>query len=264
MCEPASFCLHGRVALVTGAGRGIGARVAEVLVRRGASLAINDLHRYDAAASLADSLGSDQAMALQADVTDPVQVEEMVRSVVARFGALHILINCVGGSLNTPRFLEEISAEQWRDVLDLSLTSQFYCSRASIPHMKRAGWGRIVNISSSAGVFGEPLGWSPAYAAAKAGVLGLTRQIALEFGPMGITANAVAPGDTETERTHELWESSWPETPEQRGDRYARTVPLRRAASIDEVAETISFLASDAAGFVTGETINVNGGQFMR
>ena len=137
-------------------------------------------------------------------------------------------------------------------------------SRAVVPGMKRRGWGRIVNVSSATGVYGDTAVWSPAYAAAKAGVCGLTRQLAIELGRHGITVNAVAPGGTATEHLREIWATDWPESPEQREARWRATIPLQRPAEPREVAHVVAFLASEEAGFVNGATVDVNGGERRR
>jgi 3-oxoacyl-[acyl-carrier protein] reductase len=256
--------VSGKVAVVTGAARGIGRETARIFAERGVKVLINDLDRFAAAAELADQLGRDRALAVKADVTDAAQVAQMIEQAVSAFGSVHILINNVGGSLGTSRFVEGISDGDWRRVVDLCLTSQFYTTRAVAPLMKAQRWGRIVNISSSAGVFGERLVWSPAYAAAKAGVCGFTRQVAIELGRYNITVNAVAQGDTETERTREIWATDWPETEEQRWARYQTFVPLQRPAAPAEIANVITFLASEEASFINGATVDVNGGELMR
>jgi NAD(P)-dependent dehydrogenase (short-subunit alcohol dehydrogenase family) len=230
----------------------------------GARVVFNDLHRINLAEEFAKQYGNERALAVKADVTDSAEVKMLVDRTVQTFGRVDILINNVGGSLDTSRFLEQISDDDWHRVLQLSLTSQFYTVRAVAPHMKAQRWGRIVNVSSTAGVYGEQLIWSPSYAAAKAGVCGFTRQVAIELGRHNITVNAIAQGDTETERTRELWGSSWPESPEERERRYRAKIPLQRPAQPPEVAHAIVFLASEEASFINGTTIDVNGGENMR
>jgi len=256
--------LDGKVALVTGAARGIGAETARVLAERGARVVINDLDRIETAEDLARKLGASRAVAVRADVCDPAQVAELVKVAATAFGGIDILVNNAGGSLGTPRFLEEVSDEDWRRVIDLTLTSQFFAARAVAPRMKAQRWGRIVNISSVAGVYGDAAIWSPAYAAAKAGVCGFTRQIALELGRHNITVNAVAPGGTATEHLREIWATNWPESPDERERRWRATIPLQRPAAPVEVANVIAFLASEDASFINGATVDVNGGERMR
>jgi 3-oxoacyl-[acyl-carrier protein] reductase len=256
--------VDGKVAVVTGAGRGIGREAARILGEKGAKVVICDLDRIAMAEDLANQLGNDRALVLSADVTDSAQARALVDRAVASFGTIDILVNNVGGSLGTPRFVEQLSDADWHRVIDLCLSSQFYMTRAAAPIMKAQRWGRIINISSTAGVYGDPQIWSPAYAAAKAGVTGFTRQVAIELGRHNITVNAVAPGGTVTERLREIWATNWPESEEQRKQRWEATIPLQRPATPVEVANVIVFLASDEAGFINGATIDVNGGERMR
>ena len=256
--------VDGKVAVVTGAGRGIGREAARILGEKGAKVVICDLDRIAMAEDLANQLGKDRALALSADVTDSTQAKAAIDRAVAAFGTIDILVNNVGGSLGTPRFVEQLSDADWHGVIDLCLSSQFYMTRAAAPIMKAQRWGRIINISSTAGVYGDPQIWSPAYAAAKAGVTGFTRQAAIELGRHNITVNAVAPGGTVTERLREIWATNWPESDEQRKRRWEATIPLQRPATPVEVANVVVFLASDEAGFINGATIDVNGGERMR
>jgi NAD(P)-dependent dehydrogenase (short-subunit alcohol dehydrogenase family) len=234
-----------------------------VLADKGARVVINDLDRIGMAETLARQLGASRALAIQADVTDSEQVNALVEKAAASFGTIDILVNNAGGSLGTSRFLEQVSDLDWRRVVELTLSSQFYAARAVVPLMKARQWGRIINISSTAGVYGDPAVWSPAYAAAKAGVCGFTRQIAVELGAHHITVNAVAPGGTETEHLREIWATSWPESADQREQRWKTTIPLQRPAKPQEIANVIAFLASEEASFITGATIDVNGGERM-
>jgi 3-oxoacyl-[acyl-carrier protein] reductase len=256
--------VHGKVAVVTGAGRGIGREAARVLGEKGARVVLCDLDRIAMAEDLANQLGKDRALVLTADVTDSAQAKALVEHAAAVFGAVNILVNNVGGSLGTPRFVEQVSDEDWRRVIDLCLSTQFYMTRAVAPIMKEQRWGRIINISSTAGVYGDPQIWSPAYAAAKAGVTGFTRQVAIELGRHNITVNAVAPGGTVTERLQEIWATNWPESEEQRKQRWEATIPLQRPATPVEIGNVIAFLASEEASFINGATIDVNGGERMR
>ena len=255
---------EGRVALITGSGRGIGKESAMQMARKGATIVLNDTDDSLLRQAEEDikSTGS-QVLAVNADVTKPDQVLDMITQASDLYGGIDILVNNVGGSLRTPRFLEEITEETWDRVVNFNLDSQFRCTKAVIPYMKQNNWGRIINISSSAGTHGEGKAWSPPYAAAKAGVLGLTKQVAIEFGRHGITCNAIAQGDTETERSKELWEEGlWPETPEEIRERY-KDNPIPRFAKPSEVAAVVVFLASEEASYVNAETIMVTGGAWI-
>jgi 3-oxoacyl-[acyl-carrier protein] reductase len=259
--------LKGRVAVITGSTRGIGRAIARRFALEGADLVLNGRDGETVTSLCAELTNAGcRVMAGTADVTDPDAVSAMVESAVTAFGKIDILVNNVGGTQPAPfRFVEEYDRSAWEQILRLNLTSQFLCCRAVVPHMKREGYGRIVNMSSSAGVAGVPLLWSPAYAAAKAAVIGFTKQIALELGQHGIAVNAVAPVDTETERTAELGasRSAYPETHAEMVERYKRH-PIPRLARADEIASVVLFLASEDAGYITGDTMVVAGGSYIR
>ena len=256
---------QGKVAFITGSGRGIGREAAVQMARKGADIVLCDVveERLKQAEAEIQEAGA-RVLALRADVTAPQQVRQMVNQAVETLGSVDILVNNAGGSLETPRFLEQVSEEDWARVVDFNLGSQYRCTKAVVPYMKKKGWGRIVNISSSAGTHGEVLVWSPPYAAAKAGVLGFTKQLAIEFGRYGITCNAIAQGDTDTERTRELLDQGlWPETREDVQERYQH-YPIPRPGKPKEIASVIVFLCSEEASYVNGETILVTGGAWIR
>ncbi len=250
--------LQDRVAIVTGASRGIGAATAEVLGQRGAKVAVTartvaDLEHV--AAGIRNRGG--QALPIACDVLDQGQVEAMFGQVVATWGRIDILVNNAG--LGTPTMpVETIPPSDWDATVALNLKSAFLCVRAAVPIMKRQKAGRIVNVSSFAGRnFSRISG--PHYSAAKAGLLALTKHMAVELGPFGIGVNSVAPSVVLTARVKAKWEARPP-------DEQARVlagIPLGRLAQPKEVATVIAFLASDDASYVNGVCIDVNGGSYM-
>jgi NAD(P)-dependent dehydrogenase (short-subunit alcohol dehydrogenase family) len=258
---------EGRSAVVTGSARGIGYQVARILLSEGASVVINDIVE-DRLADAAESLGADASRLTTAvaDVTQPAAAERLVSTAVESFGHLDILVNVVGGSYGAPHMrLMEFDLDDWYRILDLNLTSVFLCARAAVPHLRSAGGGAIVNVSSSAGVRGEPGLWSPVYCAAKAGVQGLTRQLAYEYGHDGIRANCVAQGDVLSERTYEYLtgvETGYFEDLETSRIRYQK-YPIPRMGEPVEVASAICFLASGEASYITGETLLITGGTYI-
>ncbi len=246
---------------MTGAGRGIGAATARRLAEAGASVAVNDIDGAAAqtvAHEIADAVGR-PTLTVPADVTDGGSVEAMVEAVVGGLGGLDILVNNAGVLRNAP--IETMSEGAWDIVVDVHLKGAFLCSRAAVRHMMPRRYGRIVNVSSTSAL-GSSRGQAN-YAAAKAGIIGLTRALAIELGSHNIAVNAVAPGATISEMTRT--------TAEQLGvsfDEYcsqvAQRVPLRRIGQPEEIADVICFLASEAARYISGEVIFVAGGPVAR
>ena len=246
--------LAGRIVLVTGSSRGIGAEVALKAAAEGASVAVH--YRSSAAAAEAvvahaRSLGV-ESEAFAADVADGGQAERLVAAVIERFGRIDGLVNNAGQTLVGP-FLE-IQPAQWNEVIATDLTAAYHTCRAVLPSMVERGSGAIVNIASRLGQMG--LAETAAYSAAKAGLIGLTRALAREFGPHGIRVNAVAPGVTVTGMTTDLVES-------EEGRRRLRDMPLGRYGRADEVADSVIFLLSDASSLFLGQTLNPNAGGYM-
>ncbi len=243
--------MDGRVALVTGAARGLGRAIARRLYELGASTALNDLDS-GATSGAAEELGSD-VLPVPADVTSSDSVRQMVATTVDHFGRLDILVNNAG--ILFPTRLEEISEDEWRKTLDVNLTGTFFCIQAAIDSMKGEGYGRIVNLASTAGKTVSTLGGAH-YTASKHGVLGLTRACALELAPHGITVNAVCPGLIDTEMAHE-------NTTPERLEEYRTSFPIDRLGRPEEVADLVCFLASEAAGYITGSAYDIAGGDLM-
>lgn len=246
--------LKGRIALVTGAGQGMGRAVAEALSERGASVVINDVSA-EAAQKVALDLNASggTAIAVPADVSRGADVRRMVAQVVEHFGAIHVLVNNAG--VLRPTAVSEISEDEWDFILGVNLKGTFLCSQAVLPAMKAAQWGRIVNFSSTAGKNVSTVGGAH-YTAAKAGVLGLTRHLAKEVARHGITVNAVCPGLIDTEMVRAT-------ISDERAQAYARGFPIPRLGRPGEVAELVAFLCSDRAAYITGASLDINGGDLM-
>lgn len=242
--------LRGKAAIVTGAASGIGLACARALAAEGAKVALADLDG-DGATRAAAGIGG-ESVGTRVDVADPESVERMVAAAVERFRKLDVLVTCAGIFHSTP--FDRITAEEWDRIQAVNLRGTFLCCQAALEVMIPQGSGRIVTIASLAGQVGG-LAAGAAYSASKAGVAALTKSIARFAGPHGIIANCVNPGVIETPMT-----AAWP------GDVVARTVgatPLGRMGRAEEVAAMVVVLASDAASFVHGAHVDVNGGLFM-
>ncbi len=246
--------LAGRVVLVTGSSKGIG---AEVAVKAGAEGAIVAVHYHQSADGADRTLarvrdaGGDGAV-FAADIADGVSAAGLVTAVIERFGRIDGLVNNAGRTLVGP-FLDTEPA-QWDEVIATDLSAAFHTCRAVLPSMAERGSGSIVNVASRLGQMG--IAETAAYSAAKAGLIGLTRALAREFGPRGVRINAVAPGVTVTEMTADLVDS-------EEGRRRLRDMPLGRYGRADEVADSVIFLLSDAASLYLGQTLNPNAGGYM-
>jgi NAD(P)-dependent dehydrogenase (short-subunit alcohol dehydrogenase family) len=236
---------------VTGASRGLGLAAAARLHERGACVAIN-VRDQDRAEQAAKALG-DRALPVAGDVAHDGVPEAIVERTLDHFGRVDIIVNNAALALPT-RFLE-LSVEEWRLALEVNMTAPFLMIKAALPAMKRQGYGRIINISSTAGRMVSTLGGAH-YTASKTGLLGLTRAAAKELGKFGITVNAVCPGMIDTELTREN------ATPELL-DRLAAAYPVPRLGTALEVADLICFAASEAAGYITGASLDINGGDLM-
>lgn len=243
-----------RVALVTGAAQGIGRAIAAALAQAGAKVHLADLDAEGVAAS-ADALG---ASAHVADLGSPVAAKDLVGAILAAEGRLDLLVNAAGGVRGqTGRPIEEISESDWRAIFAANVDAAFFLSQAVAPAMKRAGYGRIVNISSGAGLRPSLTGIQ-AYASAKHALVGLTRQLAWEFGPDGITVNSVAPGFVRSNpATERQWESYGPDGQK----RLIEGIHTRKLGTPEDIAHASLFFLSEQAGWVTGQILSVDGGR---
>ena len=244
--------LNGRVALVTGAANGIGAAIAEMLAREGASIAIVDIARSAAEAHAAYLAGQGfRAMGLGADVTDAASVAAAFADAKATLGPVDVLVNNAGFTRDSR--IGKMDESAWDAVVDVVLKGAFLCTKAALPDMIERRWGRVINISSRA-YLGNP--GQANYSAAKAGLLGFTRAMSLENGKYNITVNAVAPGIVDTAAVRSL--------PHYEKVKAAAesTLPLPRLGRVEDVASAVTFLASEPAGYITGDVLHVTGGRY--
>lgn len=249
-----------RHALVTGGGQGIGAAVARAMVANGMRVTIlgRRLHVVQAMAKT----DPEHLFAVTADVSDPGQVAAALTLAESRFGAVEILVNNAGQAQSAPFLKMDLTL--WQQMLSVNLTGTMICSQAVLPAMLQSGWGRIVNVASTAGQIGYA--YVSAYSAAKHGVLGLTKSLALEVATKGITVNAVCPGFTETDLVRESIDrvvAKTGRTLEQAMAEFVKTNPQGRLVQPEQVADAVLWLCSDGASAVTGQSISVSGGEVM-
>jgi 3-oxoacyl-[acyl-carrier protein] reductase len=244
--------LAGKVALITGGTRGIGRAIVESFLAEGASVVFSGATAASVEAARASLPAAASAEGIAADLADAAAPERLVAAALACFGRLDILVNNAGAISRAGEW--ELTPEEWDRVHDVNLRAVFFLARDAARSMRALGGGSILNISSIAGQHGGLAG-SPAYASAKAGVIGLTRSLARRFAPHGIRVNCIAPADIETDMT-----ANWPQ---ELRDRLIAMTPLARFGAADEVGGAAVFLAADEASFITGQTLSINGGAFM-
>lgn len=246
-----SLSLSGKVALVTGSGRGIGKSIVQIFAQAGANVAVNDVDEVLIDDTVKQLRQLDvRAIGIQADVIRKVEVEKMVEKVVRELGGLDILVNNAGIAIRKP--VSELLEEDWDRVIDVDLKSIFLCSQAAFKHMMEQECGRVINIASIMGITALPL--RAAYCAAKGGVMALTRELALEGVNHGITVNAICPGWTETELTKDLFAQK------DVSEFLLARIPMGRYGKPQDVAGAALFLASDFANYITGQALVVDGG----
>lgn len=254
--------LAGRHALVTGGGGGIGAAIARALLVRGARVTISGRSSDTLAATVAQLSALGQIDAVQMDVASAASVAQAFAAAQARFGVVAILINNAGQAASSP--ILKTADDEWQQMLAVNLTGAWHCMRAALPAMLEEGWGRIVNVASTAGLTGYA--YVSAYCAAKHGVVGLTRALALEVATRGITVNAVCPGYTDTDIVRDAVANIVARTgrsAQQAVDALASANPQRRLVRPDEVADTVAWLCGQAASAINGQAIAVAGGEVM-
>ena len=244
--------LDSKIALVTGSGRGIGRGIARAVSEEGARVGIADLSEDRARATCDELRKRDgEAIAIQADVTKPEDVQRMVDTIIDEYGRLDILVNNAG--IDTFSLVVDMPLDQWREMLETNLTSVFLCTKAALPTMIENRWGRIINIGSQLGHKGTAT--MAHYCASKAGIFGFTKSVAYEVAEYGITANVINPGPVETDMLASV--------PQDWLDAKKAEMPLRRFGKVEEIAPAAVFLATEEAGYTTGITLNICGGDVM-
>jgi 3-oxoacyl-[acyl-carrier protein] reductase len=240
--------LTGKIALVTGSGRGIGKAIAQKLSEVGASIVINDVSDSAEATAQEIKTSGKPSLFIKGSVSSATDVNSMMEKVIATFGRIDILVNNAG--ITRDQLTVRMSDEDWDSVLEINLKGVFVCTRAALKYMMKQRFGRIITISSISGLIGNP--GQVNYCAAKAGIIGITKTVSKEMAARGITVNAVAPGFIETDMTQKL--------PEKLKEEFSKRIPAGYFGTPRDVAEAVAFLASDEARYITGQVLCVDGG----
>ena len=243
--------LQGAVVVVTGASRGLGRAIAEELAGGGAKIVVNYVRSKEPAEELVSQLGEDDALAVQADISDPDQAKKLIDETMQKFGRVDVLVNNAG--ITQDRSLRKMAIEDWDKVINVDLNSCYYTVHAALPHMVEQQSGKIINMSSFVGEAGN-VGQAN-YAAAKAGLLGFTKTAARELARFNITVNAICPGFIGTEMVEAI--------PEDVQEKLKKTIPLGRFGRPEEIAKAVRYLVEDG-DYITGSTLDINGGVYMR
>ena len=252
--------LKEKVAIITGSAGGLGKTCAQRFAREEAAVVIIDINQEEINRTVNEikALGN-KCIGFMCDISTQTQVEETVKKVIEEWGRVDILVNNAGGALHTKAKFEEVTEKDWDIVMNVNLKGAFFCCKAVVPYMMKQGGGRIVNVSALAGRATASLAGIQ-YTSAKAGIGGLTRHLAKEMGKFNIYVNAVAPGIT---MSGPRVETLWNEKSEEEKKKVLDSIPLRRLGKPEDVANVILFLASDEASYITGATIDSNGGRWM-
>ncbi len=245
--------LQGKTAIITGAGRGIGKTIAMKLSEMGANIVINDIPISADADKTAEEINNNgrNAIVIKGDVRNTEDVQEVVKGAMDRFGSVDILVNNAGITRDT--LIMKMSEKDWDDVLDINLKGAFNCIKSVTRIMMKQRSGTIINVASVVGVMGNA--GQANYASSKAGLIGLTKSVAKELAPRGITCNAIAPGFIQSDMTDKLTESV--------KEQYMSNIPLRRFGTPDDVGNVVAFLASESANYITGQVLHIDGGLVM-
>ena len=243
--------LQGAVVVVTGASRGLGRAIAEELAGGGAKIVVNYARSKEPAEELVSQLGEEDALAVQADISDPEQAKKLIDETMQKFGRVDVLVNNAG--ITQDRSLRKMAIEDWDKVINVDLNSCYYTVHATLPHMVEQQSGKIINMSSFVGEAGN-VGQAN-YAAAKAGLLGFTKTAARELARFNITVNAICPGFIGTEMVEAI--------PEDVQEKLKKTIPLGRFGRPEEIAKAVRYLIEDG-DYITGSTLDINGGVYMR